>query len=511
MSKIEFFEHPHYEAMAPLWTKLRDLYEGKHEVLVAPEYLWLHELEAEGGQKSKLRAVRQNRSRYLNLMEPCGSRWVSFLFRKKPNVPDHVKKEIFGEKEYRDVNGRGVGFESFIRDYIGNRHVVFGKPIVFVDTTNAEATTIADARAKGVRPYMEIIEPLAAKDWQCLEMRPEEHEGQFELFRFEYFALERRSSLNEKPELVRYTKVLSLKDQKYHIAIYKLKSSTGDAAEWELTDEKPVDSLTEIPIATIETESFLKDAAEQQLSLFNLMSTESSILLYQAFQRVFIIGLEGERAKMEVGEWVYSFLNSGATVETLEPVNSETISRAIDRCIDYVFKIAFNQITGLSADSKESPSVEARREIKEEFTALVETTLTELEDVINQAVYFYAKAKGKAFEISNPEHRVTLDKRVTGEDITRLLEIWNSMRDEFKKIAEVRRDVMLKCAAEMGLGEEALEKIRKFDFEAEQKANEEQRKAMLKGIANGGDPGEEGSEEEPGSDGESDPGVQQSA
>ncbi len=36
---VELYEHPDYDAKKYDWQKWKDLYEGKHEVLVQPHYL----------------------------------------------------------------------------------------------------------------------------------------------------------------------------------------------------------------------------------------------------------------------------------------------------------------------------------------------------------------------------------------------------------------------------------------------------------------------------------------
>ena len=484
MSETQFYEHPLYAERQFSWAGLKALYDGEHRVLTDPRFLWLHELEC-GEDKAageKLRRIRCFRSRYLNLMEPVVSRWQSFLFRKPANIPPRIENDVFGPREFANVNGRRMGFRTFIRERIGRDYLIYGKPIVFVDTSDVEAITIADAKAKGLRPYMDTICPLDFKDWRNLENPPLDVEGQFDFARFEYAAMSQRGP-TDKPELVTYAKIPRLIDGRYVIEIYK--SKKGDATQassWELVGRKPIAGWGEVPIATIESESFIKDAAEMQLLVFNFMSAESSIVNNQAFRNIFIIGLESEKHKVAVGEYVWQFLNQGATVESIEPVDATTISKAVDRAIDFTFKVAFNQVMALAAGSKESPSAETRRAMMDDFVAIVETSLTEIEDVVNQAVYFYAKFKGIKLGESD---RITFDKKVTERDFDQFLATWNSLRDDFRKIAEVRKEVLKKGAESMGLSEESLDAIEKFDFEAEQKAAEQQRTAMLKQITDG--------------------------
>ena len=149
MSETQFYEHPLYAERQFSWAGLKALYDGEHRVLTDPRFLWLHELEC-GEDKAageKLRRIRCFRSRYLNLMEPVVSRWQSFLFRKPANIPPRIENDVFGPREFANVNGRRMGFRTFIRERIGRDYLIYGKPIVFVDTSDVEAITIADAKA----------------------------------------------------------------------------------------------------------------------------------------------------------------------------------------------------------------------------------------------------------------------------------------------------------------------------------------------------------------------------
>lgn len=478
MSLIQFFEHPEYARRATDWTTYQDLFNGYHDVLRSPKYLWLHELESEQGGLHKadaghLRAIREQRSRNLNLTEPVVSRWTSILFGKGINVPDQVKNEVFGEDEYRDVTGTGVGFEAFVSEQVARNGIVFGKPIIYVDTTPIKADTKAQARAAGVRPFMEVISPLEAKDWQ-LSSDPGRI-GKLDFFRTEYKAIKPRTSASDKPTFGTFSKVLSLNGGTYTISEYEAEGE-GNSERWTLLKATPVTGWDELPISYLDGESFIKDVAEQQLALFNYMSAHSSMLNSQAFQRLFAFGNFSEENKLKVGEYLMSFGPEGASIQTIEPFSSDPLAAAINSTIDRLFKVAFNQLNGLAGDSKESPSAEARRELKEELITLARAYLTELEDVVNQAVGHYAKFKDKTAE------RIEFDKNITLDDIDRELMIINAHRDSIKALPTFHKAVLKKHATDLNLTniDEVLKEI--DAMKAPEPQGEDVRTQLLKAV-----------------------------
>lgn len=458
MTTITFSEHPEYTARKPHWIKWRDLYEGDHDVLRGADYLWMHELEQErtaGPGGGRLRGIREQRSRYLNLIEPVVSRWLSFLFRKKPIVPESVKK-MFGD-EYQDVTGKGVGFDSFIRDQVGRDYVLYGKPTIYVDTSSVYARTRAEAKTLGARPYAECLSPLEVVDWQYSE--DPAFKGKLEWLRTEYDLLEPRASATDAPKMRRYSKVLTRAGGQYTILTYRTKEQAkgSSTVEWEQVGAPNIiKGWKEIPVSSLCGDSFVKDAAEQQLALFNLMSAESSTLNSQAFQRIWIAGVNNENAKQVLGEYAINFLPAEATVITVEPYNPVPLQSAGDRTIDRLFKVAFNQINGLSADSKESPGAETRREMREEFVAMVETSLGELEDIINEFVGFYAKFKGT--ESVEP---IKLDRTVTIEDMDMFLRLVALFREEIRGCVTWNQETLKKALAYQNLpnGDKITEEI----------------------------------------------------
>lgn len=483
---IELHEHPYYADLSEKWIKYRDLYQGEHKVLKSINYLWLHELEGDGSSIGKdgqrLRKIRELRSRYLNLMEPIVSRWLSSIFRKPALVPDSVKK-MFGKLEYNNVSGDKLSFETFIRERIGKNYVLYGRPIVLVDTSAVHAATIAEAKQKGLRPFMEILDPLEVVDWTYSDKA--DQVGQLSGLRTEYKLIEPRANILDKPVMATYSRVFSLKDGAYAQQLYKQKSATDlKSGKWELQSDIKISSINKLPISLIDSDSFISDASEMQLLVFNLMSAESSALNSQAFQRIFVSGNMSEKAKIFFNEYMVNFLPEGANVQIVEPYNSAPLSEAVLRAIDWTFKVAFNQVNGLSGDSKESPSAETRKELKDEFIAIIQTAITELEDIINESVNNYALMKGEG-----EQERVKLDKNISSDDIERELAIWQAHADDFKQITSLRSAVLKKHVKSFGLHEEE-QILNDIDNTKLQSVNTQDatqsRSDILRGIASGG-------------------------
>lgn len=481
---IELFKHPSYQALADKYRVYKELYEGDHSVLSGADYLWPHELEmvngSIGGDGLKLRAIRVKRSRYLNLIEPIVSRWLSFLFRRETNIPDSLKS-LLG-KEFFDIDGKGSSLESFIREKIGRDYVLYGKSTVLVETSPFKAATLADAKILGARPFLEILSPLEIVDWQMTD--DVSRIGQFKFLRTEFDLVEPRSSYTDKPTKARYSKGFIYDGANEIQRLFKLSRSESGSGEWQQVGDDLVIPNKRLPIAQVESDSFVKDASEMQLMVFNTMSAESSALNGQAFQRIFISGQMSKDQKLAMNEYLVNFLPENSNVQTVEPFNAAPLQQARDAFIEMTFKVAFNQLNSLAADSKASPGAETRREMKDEFVALVQTSLTEIEDLVNRAMddYVYKKNGGTLDE------RITFDKKVTEDDIDREIAIWQAHIDDFKRIPTLHKGIITKHAKYFGLPDEERiqEEIQSATFEQGTQQQEAQRSDTLRGLALGG-------------------------
>lgn len=485
---IKLYTHPDYHKKAKQWTAWRDLYEGDHEVLRGVEYLWMHELEDEqrslGKDGSKLRAIREQRSRYLNLMEPIVSRWLSFIFRRAVIIPESIKA-ILGD-EIKDINGQGIGLDTFIREIVGKHYILYGRPIIQVDTSAAYARTLAEAKVVGSRPFMNIIHPLELQDWQLSDSTG--RVGAFDFTRTEYKILEPRQTSRQEPTIRTYSREMILSQGTYQSIIYRAKSEDkqGKDREWEVLSELSLPGFEKLPISWINGESYVKDSAEMQLLTYNYMSAESTQLNSQAFQRIFISGALDEASKPLIGEYLFNFLAQDSVIQTIEPSNTEPIRSAIETSIDRCFKVSFNEINGLASDSKESPGSETRKEMKDEFIALVQTSISEVEDLVNQALEQYLRFKDKTFS-----EGIKLDKNITEDDITQEIAIWQAHIDSFKQVSRLYKGVLKKHSAVFGLPdqEEIDKEIEALPSNATEQAQDTKANLLTQVLGDNGDAG----------------------
>ncbi len=434
-----------------------------------------------GGAGLKLRNIRAKRSRYLNLTESVVSRWLSFLFRREPNIPESLKT-ILG-KEIYDIDGKGTSLETFIRENIGGHYVLYGRPTVLVDTAAVQAATLADAKREGARPFLEMLNPLEVVDWEMTE--DISRVGQFKFLRTEFDLVEPRTTYTQKPTKARYSKAFIYEGGAEVQRLYKLNRSDKnlDSNEWEQQGPDLIIPNTRLPISQVQCDSFVKDASEMQLLVFNTMSAESSALNAQAFQRVFIAGNLKESQKMMLNEYLINFLPENASVQTVEPFNSAPLQQARDAFIEMTFKVAFNQLNTVSADSKAMPGAETRREMKDEFVALVQTSLSEIEDLVNRAMADYVFKKNG----SEYTDRITFDKQITEDDIDREIAIWQAHVDDFKKIPTLHKGIIAKHAKYFGLPDEEkiVEEIESASLESNTQDLQQQRSETLRGLVQG--------------------------
>jgi len=115
----------------------------------------------------------------------------AFLFRNPPNRDfaslegDPVLQDFLD-----DANFEGQSFDSFMKDvsiYSG----VFGHVWVILVKPNTGAATLADEMSIGARPYIGMITPLAALDWEWTRMPA----GNYELTYFKYMEDSDRSHI----------------------------------------------------------------------------------------------------------------------------------------------------------------------------------------------------------------------------------------------------------------------------------------------------------------------------
>jgi len=476
VAQVEFFEHPEYSENQDNWETYHDLYEGDPEDLKSAKYLWPHELETiQSADSQRIRAIREMRSTYTNLLEPIVSRYTSLFFKDPPVISPEVAK-MFGD-EINDVTGTGKSLVSFIQDDVTKAMLLYGKPIVLTDAPSIEVSSLAEQKALGLRPIFRLLPALDVKDWEV------DGKNGFKFLRYEYCEVEPRESASKEPTESIYSKVFSFSNGVYTVETYKAESEEGeDGQKWKLVDSYTKSGFPNLPIRSIENgESWVKDVAEQCRKLYNLESTRDSIQYFQAHQRIFFKGVVSEEQKKAIAEYTAGFLPADAGIEVLQPVDTTSIDNNIEKTVQNIFRIAFNQ-NRVSADSAQVESAATQRETKEQVAALIESEIESIENLANQFIKDYAFFKG----IKNFEGKIQLSRNIQDIDIDKEILILNALRDDIRAVPSWYREVLKKLAAFQGLDnfDAIAADIDKTSI-ATNKATVDTRSAILTRLANG--------------------------
>jgi hypothetical protein len=203
-------------------------------------------------------------------------------------------------------------------------------------------------------------------------------------------------------------------------------------------------------------EPWVKDVAELQLALFNLMSAWFNGLNTQAFQKVLIsaTGL-GETNKISISEYTWSFLPENAQVTIVPPSPQDGLVSAMGWTINQIYRVAFNRTRGLSDASQEAPGADTLREMNAELVSLLKIALTEMEGIVNRFLNHYAAFKG----VENFEADIKFDADLSIEDLSKQIERFLAYRDEIRKILPWRKAHLKKVARQEDFGEEETQDI----------------------------------------------------
>jgi hypothetical protein len=452
-------DHPEYVENRREWETFRDLQEGKQSVLTSPEYLIEHFAENHPKYGNLLRRMRARRSRYLNLMEMVTGVWTGIFFKEDPQLDQKVK-DLFGE-HVKSVDGKGNSLTEFVKKSMFLDLILYGKCVVYTFAPKVNGDTKADEA--GHRAFFYSISPLALRDWQMRE----DAEQEFEMIRYEYHEVQRRSDLTQKPVLELRSVVLKKSPGGgITLRIYKQKDAgVTDGKRWELVEERGIPQLEHLPVVGCFDETWVRGVAEMQLQLFNYMSAYSNQLNHSAFQRHVFSGPVGDEDVKTWGDNAALIVPQGTQVTTIEPADMTGHERAIELTIQWLFKVGFNRIQSLAANSKAVAGADTIREMKDELLSLVQGKIEEIENAVNRmvkhyAVYVYGPEKGAKFD-----GRVTFSRDVSIEDVEQLIEMVTLVRRDIDEIPSWRKAVLKKFAQKMDLPDKDEERILK-DIEA---------------------------------------------
>lgn len=421
VNTFDLFYHPEYERNKNSWVTWKALYEGEHQELVSARYLWRHILE-KSAHGHTIRAVREERTRYTNFLEPVISAYTSLFFAKDPDIGEI--ETLFGD-DIEDVDGAGKHFVTWIKEDVLQNYLIYGKPLILTDSLGVAAETKREEKALGKRPFFEVLHPLSVCDWAI-------ENGRFLFLRHEYSIIEPRGGARDEIKITRYSKEHRLSGGRVLVFLYRDISENGSYREkdknWELVQTEELDPrITELPISTIfNAESWIKDVAEEALRFHNIQSSYDNVLNNQAYQRSFVIGPELDpKDWKEIGEYVMGKLPDGSSVQTIEPADTTSLRERMLEVRASIFQIAFNQTRLLPSDSRAVESDLTIRERNAPLVRLILSSIKELETCINNAIRHYALFKGQP-DFSG---RIKLSREITEEDVTKMIEIFAATRD----------------------------------------------------------------------------------
>lgn len=465
MASIEFFEHPQFIRMRPKYQKWQDLHDGDPDVLRTKTYLTPHEFEYDPTCGTKIRLIREGRSYYTNVFEIVESTLTSLALKGEPVVSEEVKK-LFGEY-IEDVDGEGHSLISFLRESVLPNYLRFGRTWIQTDAPKEAGLSKEDEQKRGIRPVWSAWSALEVKDWKIKRAGSAK---KYEIVRIEYVADKERQDLATKPEEVTRTKVFSVDAAGFTATTYEEEKSQSGKS-WKQIEEAQVAIGDELPIAFVASEPWLKDVAELCLRLFNLESSLDYQLNSQGIQKIFVSGMNDDKAKMVFHETAVNFTAEGSQVTVVEPSNPVALIQRIEQTLALIFKVAFNRVQLLPQDSKESPAADAAKAAKSEQVDLVLAIIEDIENLVNEAISHWALFKNQ----KDFKGKICLSRDITDEDINQAIlnaqahlnymtKIPEWIRAYLKKVAESQKleneDIILKAIEAQDWGTDSGQSVR---------------------------------------------------
>lgn len=457
------YQHPTYRRLSPQWSKWRDLYDGDHGTLTRPEYLWLHAIESKPRDPvaRAVRSAREQRTRYLNLNEIIVSLWSSLIFKESIQFDQEAQALLDETGGLFDIDGQGTSFQDLaIRAF--EHYALFGKSILLVDSFPISAGSRAEEQALGLRPFIDLIHPLAAPDWSKEDANPARL-GKYNFFRHEFDLVLPRESSESEPKTARFSHTLQVSGGRYQIVIHSVGIDEAQEILPEFYDSKtrqimwqPVGvvdtSLSDIPLSVIEGESWVKDVSEEALRYHNLRSTKDNVEFNQGYQKIFISGINGsdEQQVLALSEYTIPFIPENASVTVVPPVSTAELAASVEQSLANVFKVGLNQYRALPADSRAVQSAETQNAEQQNPIALVQSTIAQLEGHLNRALGFYAQLSG----INNFSGKVELSKELDHEDWSEFLTTWQAMRDTLSRVPGAETAVAKKALQKLDFDEQ---------------------------------------------------------
>lgn len=458
----ELFRHPTYESRRSLWQRALDLYEANPQVLSRPEYLWPHaiEISKEDPENAKtLRAAREMRTRHLPLHKLIVAIWQNLFFRK-PGKPDEELKRLLDTHDgFNNIDGLGTSLPMFVKNKVLPSVLLYGNCYVLADAGGRLGRTRREQKEQNFRAYLEVINPLSVVDWD-IETSDSKRFGKYNFVRYEYDIIEPRKTATDKISRLRMSDSLEYQEGRYVIRRFQLGETPKEynqivpdlGANPQFKEVDIIETnMAEVPLATITGDAWLDGLGEESLRFHNIRSCYDSINYNQLYQKIFLVGVEGEDIPKALSEYIYGLLPDGASVIVVDPVDTSGYERAMADALNNAFKAGLLMTRQLPADSRAVQSTETIQEEKDATLASIEATIEDIETLTNQALFYYAAFMGE----ENFTGTFELNHEVVDEDFTQLITIYQAFKTELNKVENVTKGVLEKVIMRLGLNEEA--------------------------------------------------------
>jgi hypothetical protein len=433
---IRFYQHPEFKQNYLSWQKYEDFFNGDNETI--KKYLHRYALEDNSVDGKKAWEQRLGRSYYVNFCEPIISIWISLLFKKPANISQIL--DVFTEEELENIDGNNTPLDLFIRNF-ATQYLKYGKAFMFVDAPQGQSQSAEQDAELGLRPYGEIWTPLEVPDWE-IETINAVNRGEFTAVHQQFIRIPPRASLSEQPRLELIRREAKLTDQGYQITIYKAQNeqlSTSNMTPEMLfalglqpetawvQDGEPVliPEINQIPLVEGDDRSWLKEVQPLCERYYNLDSNHDNIIYFQGYARIAIATNQTLASIMPASESTMMRLPEGATVTQItaeDPTASEK-NRADIR--NMIFRVGLNQPRQLDGSSQQVQSAETIREEREFTLALAKETVSDIENLVNQFVEYWAMFKRR----SDYEGKIELNKDFSSEDYAEFIQLYTAFSD----------------------------------------------------------------------------------
>ncbi len=433
---IRFYQHPEFKQNYLSWQRFQDFFNGDNEQI--KKYLHRYALEDNSIDGKKAWEQRLGRSYYVNFCEPIISIWISLLFKKPANISQVL--DVFTEDELENIDGNNTPLDLFIRNF-ATEYLKYGKAFMFVDAPTGQSRSAEEDEELGLRPYGEIWTPLEVPDWE-IETINAVNRGEFNAIHQQFIRIPPRQSLSEEPRLELIRREAKMTEQGYTVTIYKAMNeqiSTSNMTPEMLfalglqpetawvQDGEPIviPEITEIPAVCGDDRSWLKEVQPLCERYYNLDSNHDNIIYFQGYARIAIATNQTLASIMPASESTMMRLPEGATVTQItaeDPTASEK-NRADIR--NMIFRVGLNQPRQLDGSSQQVQSAETIREEREFTLALAKETVSDIENLVNQFVGYWAMFKKKP----DYEGYIELNKDFSSEDYAEFIQLYTAFAD----------------------------------------------------------------------------------